>query len=801
VAADAGGQGTFDAALVGVPGSLATDGAVLAQLQMPDGDIVAVGEFTRVWVEPVRNLLWFDAIGIADLSKPQPSFTAGASRESVWDLFGYADGRVLVGGSFDAFGGRPDRKLVRVTADGRIDGPFSASLGAGFDGDVYDIDVHGASGRIFVAGRFDSVNGHPSPGLAALNPDGTVFSDFRVGRGYIDAAGNRVGLTDNPTGFQPSKVTVDQVTGDVYAGGGFTAIGSRLGHNNLARFEGATGYLDERFMTGATAGTDSGVDALLAVSNAGTTLLYVAGEFTAVGGVSSAAVVRLTTNGDLDSTFADAAHLHASNPGGVVVLAPLPNGQLYVAGDFDFTGPQQDQHGLLRLNADGSVDTTFVVGQDRYFDVSAMAVLPDLSVVVAGQRQGSGFILRLTAAGVVDPAFAKDADLTAGANARALLRIGEDKFVVGGVIAGYRGIAAPYLAKFDPVSFELDTAFMAQIAPNEALYALALDPVHFAAPMLYLGGYFGTYNGTSGRFGLVRVDAATGAFDPSFTPPNDDINPHALVIIDGTGDPTIDGDVLAAGMERAATVWGEAITGMARFNPDGSVDTSFVQRTGADIGFNNDANAVIFDPVLGDLFIGGEFTAYRGGVANRLIRLNLDGSVDSAWVDVGPNDGVYALAQDGAGNLVVGGAWSGIPGFGQTAGVCKVTPNGAIVPEFARFADPNLDVYSLATSGAVLFVGGAATWAFGLLAALEPQDGLVALDLTTGAPLAAFVGSGGVGPAVDGVRVHSILVWHDALGDLLSVAGRFESYARQGDIAVFANHAMLDATSGAVVTR
>jgi hypothetical protein len=63
---------------------------------------------------------------------------------------------------------------------------------------------------------------------------------------------------------------------------------------------------------------------------------------------------------------------------------------------------------------------------------------------------------------------------------------------------------------------------------------------------------------------------------------------------------------------------------IVRLNTNGSIDASFV--TGA--GFNDNVTALAIQP-NGKILIGGIFTMYKGIAANKIVRLNLDGSLDA----------------------------------------------------------------------------------------------------------------------------------------------------------------------------
>ena len=72
-------------------------------------------------------------------------------------------------------------------------------------------------------------------------------------------------------------------------------------------------------------------------------------------------------------------------------------------------------------------------------------------------------------------------------------------------------------------------------------------------------------------------------------------------------------------------------------------------------GFNSTVYALVIDSD-GKIYVGGEFTSYKGVAANRIIRLNTDGSIDTDFDNTtGFNSIVYALVIDSNNKLYVGG--------------------------------------------------------------------------------------------------------------------------------------------------
>lgn len=133
---------------------------------------------------------------------------------------------------------------------------------------------------------------------------------------------------------------------------------------------------------------------LLVLSN-GQLVLY--GNFSAVNSVTQRSLVRLNADGSRDTSFQSP---FAATSNYITSLAEDPSGKLLVAGySFSFgTGREK----LVRLNADGSVDTNWVVTGDTGSGSATVKAVTANSSVLADF--GSGLV-RLDATGAPDSTF------------------------------------------------------------------------------------------------------------------------------------------------------------------------------------------------------------------------------------------------------------------------------------------------------------------------------------------------------------------------------------------------------------
>jgi uncharacterized delta-60 repeat protein len=93
---------------------------------------------------------------------------------------------------------------------------------------------------------------------------------------------------------------------------------------------------------------------------------------------------------------------------------------------------------------------------------------------------------------------------------------------------------------------------------------------------------------------------------------------------------------------------------VARLNNDGTIDSFF--NVGS--GFNEVVNDIAIQSD-GKIICVGSFTSYNGTTRNNIIRLNVDGSLDSSFnVGTGFNDSVNTIAIQSDGKIMCGGNFS-----------------------------------------------------------------------------------------------------------------------------------------------
>jgi uncharacterized delta-60 repeat protein len=180
--------------------------------------------------------------------------------------------------------------------------------------------------------------------------------------------------------------------------------------------------------------------------------IVVGGNFTTANGDPSVLIARLNPNGTRDTSFN--SPLGAQQFDQVETIKLLPDGKMYVSGTFRVGGVQKN---LVRLNADGSLDNSFVPATQG--TAYAIALYSDGRILACGNvsvpSTDANLVVRLNANGSLDASFAPH---MLGGICYGVAILPNEHVYASGTIASANGQGIPGLIKFNPDGTR-DTSF------------------------------------------------------------------------------------------------------------------------------------------------------------------------------------------------------------------------------------------------------------------------------------------------------------------------------------------------------
>ena len=318
------------------------------------------------------------------------------------------DGKILIAGIFASRSVILRRDIVRLNADGSLDSTFSAGSGANNSGLIRFIKLQ-TDGKIIIAGNFTQINGEFRRAIARLNPNGSIDTTFNVsgidvsfvndldvqtdGKILISAqnsTGNSFVARLNTNGSNDSGVDVPlfQASGGfnyrvsfvptenkILVGGNFSYTVNQTAYKNLARLN-LDGTIDSTFTTNVTNAT---FDLLINIKPIGGGKILIFGRFDSVNQTTRRNIAILNNDGSLDVSFNPAT----SGTEIFISVAVQTNGKIIVGG-VNFSSNTFVRGNVARLNADGSVDTTFNQGKGANADVRALNILSNDKLLIGG---------------------------------------------------------------------------------------------------------------------------------------------------------------------------------------------------------------------------------------------------------------------------------------------------------------------------------------------------------------------------------------------------------------------------------
>lgn len=219
----------------------------------------------------------------------------------------------------------------------------------------------------------------------------------------------------------------------------------------------------------------------------------------------------------------------------------------------------------------------------------------------------------------------------------------DGKIIVTGTFITYQGVTQNRIVRLN-TDATVDATFVTGTGFNNFTQGAAID----SNGSIIVTGIFSTYNGSSSPR-IARL-LSNGTIDPTFIIGSGFNNTTTDVLVNS------DDSMFILGY--FDTYNGTSVSpGIVKLLPNGNIDPSFSAGTGIDPYVPNNAN--YFARIVGEtsFYIGGFLTDYNGISVSQIIKLNIDGTVDTSFDSGTGFDGVnlYSLAVIWGDKLIIEG--------------------------------------------------------------------------------------------------------------------------------------------------
>jgi uncharacterized delta-60 repeat protein len=463
----------------------------------PDGKFIIAGSFTTFNGLPQNRLIRLNSDGSKDLT-----FDVGVGIPNLVTTYYpelsvkiQSDGKIIINGPFISFNGGNENGIVRLNSDGSKDSSFNVGNAFVIGAQLQHIKIElQQDNKILAFGNFAKYNDEAQNGFVRINLNGSKDESFLLGKlGFNDGAGVEVGGIDS-SGVSTLCLQPD---GKILVGGNFNSFNG-ITENRLIRLN-PDGKKDLTFdirlptITDLTlTGFNSYGIGTIAVQSDGKILA--GGWFTKFNNLAQNRLIRLNSDGSKDNTFNIGTGFNAA----VTSIIVQSDGKILVGGTFSsFNGIIK--YGLVRLNSDGTIDTTFNTTLGQTNTSLIMAIQPDGKIIIGRQYGTQSQLLRLNSDGSNDVFFNVGTGLNSGITKIVIQP--DNKILIGGSFTTYNGISQISLIRFNTdgskdLSFNVGgTGF------SGAVYDIAIQSDN----KIVLAGGFSSYNDIYQK-ALIRIN-------------------------------------------------------------------------------------------------------------------------------------------------------------------------------------------------------------------------------------------------------------------------------------------------------
>ncbi|MCV9930270.1 T9SS type A sorting domain-containing protein [Flavobacterium sp. LS1R49] len=352
----------------------------------PDGKIVVFGITTNDAGDAYNKIVRLNKNGSLDLD-------ITPKLDVINTLYSFAtqpDGKILIAANYKEGNNVYSNRIIRLNNDCTIDSSFKSDKFIAYrDLGMSKIIVQ-PDGKIITSGNV-SYEKYIQRNITRLNSDGTQDTTFKIGNAADDIVQN-IELLSN---------------GKIIVSGNFKQF-NNLSVNKILILN-SDGSKDSSF-SNRCVGFDSGI--VNAVTVLADDKIMVSGSFYGYNGIANSGLIRLNGDGSQDEslTFGGLKGFNDQyNYNNINSIAVQTDGKTVLGGNFtDFNNITTNR--IVRINYDGSRDSSFVVGSGFDYEVHKVVVLSDKKTLVGGaftkyKGISCAGLIRLNSDGTLDESF------------------------------------------------------------------------------------------------------------------------------------------------------------------------------------------------------------------------------------------------------------------------------------------------------------------------------------------------------------------------------------------------------------
>jgi uncharacterized delta-60 repeat protein len=577
-----------------------------------------------------------------------------------------SDDSFIIGGEYQMYNN--DTTGGYLTATDRLGNVNKSFLSNGAPNGTVHCIVRQSDGQLLVGGDFSSFSNIAAGRLIRLNPDGSFDSSFSIGTGFDESVR---GVLEQPDG----KLIV---YGDFESYNGIT-------QHKVIRLN-PDGSQDFSFYTTTEIFTSSDLYTGVLLQNGA---MVFGGRISRYSGLNVGNLLKLNPNGTVESIFTANRKVDEY----VHSIVVQKDGKLLVAGEFDDYNGTSITGGIMRISYMGVLDNSFKYigpsGWGSLESVKTIQLLNNGNIIIGHMYHTENVVLLDTNGLKINSLYNGLGNIPV----RTIKELNSGQIIIGGNFGYFTDrfdFSVKHSRKYLSVR-NTDFTPTHDFLKLEGAHGYIKQIIKTKDNKFYINGDVGHYNHTEGQ--LLRIDI-NGNIDTVFNPKHG-FKGYRFAEI------TTDykNRLIISSVDRFS---------LARLNPDGSEDTTFI--SGLDL---EQYQSVYQFNVLpsNKIIITGSFTLYRhNGVnvlTNRIALLNEDGTLDTTFSSGnGFNNRVHVTKTQRDGKIIIAGEFSNYNGT-SVNGICRIDTNGLLDTSFnpANYSMTFPDDIEELTDGRIL-IGG-----------------------------------------------------------------------------------------------